>query len=93
MKLVKAVNSGDKKEGEKEKAAMAKVRLIIEDDDGNVINEGEVREYKLNIGKGRLADIEGAVEEFKKRALADIEEDLLVMEQAKFVREKKKEES
>jgi hypothetical protein len=37
-----------------------------------------------------LAEIEGAVEDFKKRALADIERDLLLATQARFVEEQKK---
>jgi len=71
---------------------MARIEIRIKDDNGKEIEGTEPREYYLNIGKGRLADIEGAVDEFKKRALVDIEEDLLVIEQAKFVREEKKEE-
>jgi hypothetical protein len=41
-------------------------------------------------GQATLAEIKGAVEDFKKKALADIERDLLLATQARFVEEQKK---
>lgn len=70
---------------------MATIKVTIQDDYGNIINEVAGREYPLDLGKATLADIEGAVEDFKKRALADIEQDLLLATQASFVEEQKKE--
>jgi hypothetical protein len=70
---------------------MATIKITIQDDLGNAIDKIADREYQLDLGKATLAEIEGAVEEFKKRALADIEKDLLVTAQAKFVEEEKKE--
>ena len=69
---------------------MATIKVTIQDDLGNVINEAAGREYPFNLGKATLAEIEGAVEDFKKRALADIEQDLLLATQASFVEEQKK---
>jgi len=69
---------------------MATIKVTIQDDFGNVINEAAGREYPLDLGKATLAEIEGAVEDFKKRALADIEQDLLLATQASFVEGQKK---
>ena len=69
---------------------MATIKVTIQDDFGNVINEAASREYPLDLGKTTLAEIEGAVEDFKKRALADIERDLLLATQDRFVEEQKK---
>jgi hypothetical protein len=69
---------------------MATIKVTIQDDFGNVINEVAGREYPLNLSKATLAEIEGAVEDFKKRALADIEQDLLLATQASFVEEQKR---
>ena len=54
---------------------MAKIKITIQDDFGKVITETADREYQLDLGKATLTEIEGAVEDFKKRALADIEKD------------------
>ena len=63
---------------------MATIKVTIQDDFGNVINEAASREYPLDLGKAILAEIEEAVEDFKKEALADIERDLLLATQARF---------
>jgi len=70
---------------------MARIKITIQDDNGTVINEISEREYELDVGQGRVAEIEGAVDEFKKRALAEIEKAFLVAAQARFVEEQKKE--
>jgi hypothetical protein len=69
---------------------MATIKVTIQDSFGNVINEAASREYLLDLGQATLAEIEGAVEDFKKKALADIERDLLLATQARFVEEQKK---
>jgi hypothetical protein len=71
---------------------MATIKVTIQDDLGNAINEAADKEYPLDLGKATLAEIEGAVEEFKKKAFADIEKDLLLATQASFVEEQNKEE-
>ena len=74
---------------------MASIEIIIKDDKGNVINEGEKRVYNLNLGtKGfsdlKFHDIESSVEELKKNALPDISEDLLKKAQDDYKEEIKK---
>lgn len=70
---------------------MAKIKITLQDEDWDGIQEIAEREYELNLGQGTLAEIEEAVEEFKKRALAEIEKTLLVVAQARFVEDQKKE--
>jgi len=70
---------------------MARIKITIEDDFGNRIGKEEFKEYYLNIGNGTLDEIEGAVEEFKNRALSEIEKQLLKQEQSKYIAEEKKE--
>lgn len=69
---------------------MVTVELILRDDNGRIINEGEKRVYKLNPGNRSFHEIEGEVEGFKKEALPDIEVDLLKEAQTKFIEEAKK---
>jgi hypothetical protein len=69
---------------------MATIEIIIRDDEGNIINEKTKREHKVDIGNGRFHNIEGAVEVFKKEVLADIEADLLISKQSRYVEDKKK---
>ncbi len=71
---------------------MAKIKITIQDDFGKVITETADRDYQLDLGKATLTEIEGAVEDFKKRALADIEKDFLRDAQTRFIKEQKKEE-
>jgi hypothetical protein len=70
---------------------MARIKITIQDDGEKVIGETAEKEYQVDLGKATLAEIEGAVEDFKKRALADIEKELLMAAQARFVEEQKKE--
>ena len=69
---------------------MARIKITIQDTDGDVIQEIAQREYELDLGQGTLAEIEGAVDEFKKRALVEIEKAFLVAAQARFVEDQKK---
>jgi hypothetical protein len=71
---------------------MAKITIKIQDDFGKVITETSDRAYQLVLVKATLTEIEGAVEDFKKRALADIEKDFWHDAQTRFVQEQKKEE-
>lgn len=70
---------------------MARIKITIQDDWGKVIGETAEKEYQVDWGKATLAEIEGVAEDFKKRALADIEKELLMAAQARFVEEQKKE--
>jgi hypothetical protein len=69
---------------------MATIEIIIRDNAGNIINEKTKREHKLDIGNGKFHNIEGAVERFKKEVLADIEADLLISQQSRYVEDIKK---
>lgn len=75
---------------DKGRREMATIEIIIRDDEGNIINEKTKRERKVNIGNGRFHNIEGEVEAFKKEVLADIEADLLLSQQRRYVENIKK---
>ena len=71
---------------------MASIEITLRDDQGEIINEGEKRIYKLNLGKKRFSElrfneIERSVEEFKKNALPDITADLLKEVQSEYTNE------
>jgi hypothetical protein len=69
---------------------MPTVEIILRDDDGHMIDSQSVKKYPLD-WKGRsFHDIEGAVEQFKRSALPDIEADLLEAAQKAFIEGKKK---
>ena len=65
---------------------MAKIKIIIEDDDGNVLEKDN---YSLDTGKDTINDIEKAVEGFRKDVLPKIEQKLSEEAQNKFDRSKK----
>lgn len=69
---------------------MASIEIILRDDEGNMINQKTQRQYLLNLSTGRLGDIEGAVEEFKRESLADITYDMLVHAQQQQIEQIKK---
>lgn len=70
---------------------MPTIELIIRDDEGNAIDNRLVNHrYPLNCGKQSFHEIEGAVEQFKKTMLPDLEADLLKMAQCAFIKDKKK---
>jgi len=52
---------------------MGTIKITIQDEWGNVIGELADWESQLDLGKATLAEIEGAVEEFKQRTLTEIE--------------------
>lgn len=68
---------------------MAQIKLSIVDDHGERI--GSEREYLLEVGSGTLAEIEQAVEQFRQKALPQIERELLEASQKKVVEQEKKE--
>lgn len=67
---------------------MATIEVIIRDDEGNVIGNENQRVYPIGTGKTSLHDIEGAVELFKRKALPDIEANLLEAAQKDYVKKK-----
>jgi hypothetical protein len=69
---------------------MARIRIILEDDDGREINGDKERLYDLSRGTKRLVDIETAVEGFKQAALPELTAELLTLAQHQFVAEVKK---
>jgi len=68
---------------------MSKIKIIICDDNDNIINEKEIFQYNLNIPNGLFSEIEGEVDEFKKRSSKEITQFLLEHFQKEFIREKK----
>lgn len=69
---------------------MGSVEIILRDDEGNIINHRTKRKYELNLGRGTLHELEGAVERVKQEALPDITADYLRVEQAKSIESLKK---
>jgi hypothetical protein len=67
---------------------MATIELIIRDDHGNLLDKGNQKTYPIDLGKASFHDIEGAVEQFKRKALPDIEAELLAAIQEKYVSER-----
>jgi len=65
---------------------MAKVEMVLKDDDGRVIG---TREMELDLQSGSFHDIEGAVEAFRKQALPQLEADLLKDKQRRLRDEKR----
>ena len=64
---------------------MPKIRLILEDDDGNLIETIAQRTYELEGECDTLDGIEQAVEGFRRQALPEIERSLLTEAQKRFV--------
>jgi hypothetical protein len=69
---------------------MARIRIILEDDDGREMNGNKERLYDLSGGTTRLVDIEAAVEGLKQAALPELTAELLTLAQHQFVAEVKK---
>jgi hypothetical protein len=70
---------------------MPRVRLVLEDDNGNPVPNTE-QVYLLEGDCDTINQIETAVETFKKRALPPLEQALLTQAQERFVTEEKKSE-
>ena len=60
------------------------------DDEGNPIEGVKSKDYALEVGKETLDEIEAAVEEFKLKALPELESDLLNVAQAQLTQQVKK---
>ena len=52
---------------------MPTIELVLRDDHNQVIGQQPIRKYPLNLNSQSFHDIEGAVENFRKTALPDIE--------------------
>ena len=66
----------------------ATFELVIRDEDGNIV--GQLDPYQVNLGNQTLHEIEGAVEQWRQKALPDIEEHLLSQAQNRFTKQRKK---
>ncbi len=69
---------------------ITRIRMILEDDDGQEINRERAQVYELRLKANRLRDIKAAVEQFKQEALPELEVELLTRAQAGFVAEEKR---
>ncbi len=65
----------------------AKIEVIIRDEQGNVL--GQMAPQTMDLGTQSLHDIEGAVEDWRRKALPDIEAELLKAAQSQFDKQKK----
>jgi len=50
---------------------MARIKIIIEDDEGNQLNSQELQ-YDLNLADGKFHTLEGEVDKFKKSSSKEI---------------------
>ncbi len=64
---------------------MPRIRLILQDDEGNPLPDAARRTYRLEGDLDTLDGIERAVETFKERALPKVERSLLAEAQKRFV--------
>jgi hypothetical protein len=69
---------------------MPRIRLTLEDDQGNPLPEMTEQLYVLDGSCDSLNRIEAAVENFKNQALPQMEQSLLAHAQQRFVWKKKK---
>jgi hypothetical protein len=70
---------------------MARIRIILEDDDEREMKEGGSRVYELGTGLNRLHEIEGALEQFRRQVLPELTAELLAKAQAAEIKDSKKE--
>lgn len=70
---------------------MARIRIILEDDEGREMTEPEGRVYELGKDLGSLHDIEGALERFRRQVLPELTAELLAEVQAAELKDPKKE--
>ncbi len=61
---------------------MASIEVIIRDDKGNIISQGQAKE--IDLAQANLDTIETAVEEWRKQVLPEIEGHLLEQAQREF---------
>jgi len=72
---------------------MARIRIILEDDNGREVAGTEPRIYELGVGLDNLHEIEGALERFRRLALPELTAELLAEAQAAQTKDPKKETS
>jgi hypothetical protein len=65
----------------------AKIEVIIRDEQGNIM--GQMAPQTMDLGHQSLDEIEGAVEEWRRKVLPDLEAELLSAAQNRFAEEKK----
>jgi hypothetical protein len=70
---------------------MARIRIILEDDDGREMAGTEPRVYELGRELDNLHEIEVALERFRGRALPELTAELLAEAQAAQTKDPKKE--
>lgn len=66
---------------------MARIRIIIEDDFGNVLTQEQFA-YDIDLSDGRFSALEQSVEEFKKRSSKEVSKVLLSYQQDQFIEKK-----
>lgn len=69
---------------------MPTIEIVLRDDEGHIMDTRLIKPYPLDWKSQSFHDIEGAVEQFKRSALPDIEADLLEAAQRTFVTRKKR---
>jgi len=69
---------------------MAKIKLTLCDDEGNPIAGVKAKDYAIEVGNETLDEIEAAVEDFRLKALPEIEADLLNVAQERLSQQVKK---
>lgn len=69
---------------------MANIEITIRDENGQVLNQVTAESYELGQELTTLSEIEGAIDQLKKRLLPALEADLLTHQQQKSIVELKK---
>lgn len=69
---------------------MARIRIILEADDGRAMAGTQARVYDLGQDLGTLHEIEGALEQFRHRALPELTAELLAEAQEVELKDQKK---
>jgi len=70
---------------------MARIRIILEDDNGREVKEAGTRVSELGNDLGSLHNIEGALERFRRQVLPELTAELLAQAQAAEIKDPKKE--
>jgi hypothetical protein len=70
---------------------MARIRIILEDNEGRELAGAEPRVYELGGELGNLHEIEGALERFRRQVLPELTAELLGEAQAAELKGQKKE--
>jgi len=70
---------------------MARIRILLEDDNGREMTEAEGRVYELGTGLGSLHEMEGAWERFRRQVLPELTAELLAEVPAARIKDPTKE--